>query len=390
MKCEVCGSKDIKRVLDLGSQPLCDDLIKIGSQEESKRYPIKISLCNSCKTAIQEYSVPKRTLFPHSYHYRAKVTPSVLTGMEELVDSLGAKFEVNIKDKKVLDVGCNDGSLLNIFKERGAKTFGIDPTDAILEAEGKHCYIKDFFSPKTAQLIKSRFGSPDIVTFTNCFAHIENLPELIASLSSLMNSNTIVVIENHYLVSVLERNQFDTFYHEHPRTYSMRSFEVIAKLLHAQLIGVERTSRYGGNIRAYIKRNASQSVKIKEDYDFNASFQKMNRFIPEWISSKKEEIKKIVAKSGSMTGIAFPGRASILVNLLELTTEELEATFEIKGSIKTGYYIPGTRIPILPESELFKRDILPDQVLNLAWHIIKDVEVNLSSNSYKPKIINIL
>lgn len=393
MHCEVCGNDDLQMVLDLGSQPLCDDLIPIGDEHESERYPLRIVFCNNCHTALQEVNVDKKVLFPSTYHYRARNTPSVLSGMQNLVAQVCSIPGINLSNKKVLDIGCNDGSLLDFFAKEGCKTFGIDPTDAILDASSTHKTTKDFFSPFTALKLKEQIGFPDIITFTNCFAHIENMSELMTSLSCLMGPSTLVVIENHYLRSVLEKNQFDTFYHEHPRTYSAKSFSVIADLLGAKLIKTELTSRYGGNIRAFITRNHDMDDQglVLEDYDYSSKFKDLSSFIPRWIRDKRSEIESEVAKNGPLTGIAFPGRASILINLLKLTPQELKATYEIKGSKKTGNYIPGTRIPILPEKELLKSSTnKPSTVLNLAWHIVADVENNLAQYDYNPRLINIL
>ena len=206
MKCEVCSSTDVHKVIDLGNQPLCDDLIQIGDTRESETYRLCIHFCRNCKTALQEVNVEKKVLFPSTYHYRARNTPSVLSGMKNLVDTVEKEF-FDLKGKKVLDIGCNDASLLNFFSRKGATTYGIDPTDAIKEADKAHVTIQDFFSPLTARKLQSAIGFPDVITFTNCFAHISGMHELITALSCLMGPKTIVVIENRYLESVLEKNQ---------------------------------------------------------------------------------------------------------------------------------------------------------------------------------------
>ena len=108
--CEVCGSKKLIPVLNLGNHPLCDDLIPIGSESECNLYPIEIIFCNVCKTAHQKFQVPKERLFPATYHYRARFTADVLDGMADLVKSVENKF-VNIEGKKVLDIIVADGSL---------------------------------------------------------------------------------------------------------------------------------------------------------------------------------------------------------------------------------------------------------------------------------------
>ena len=83
-------------------------------------------------------------------------------------------------------------------------------------------------------------------------AHIDDLKNLLLNTKKVLKKDGLLIIENHYLGSVLKGNQFDTFYHEHPRTYSALSFIHIAKILALKLTDFKFTSRYGGNIRVFI------------------------------------------------------------------------------------------------------------------------------------------
>ena len=250
--CEVCGNKEVVSVLDLGAHPMCDDLVPVGSGRVCNEYPIEILFCKNCNTAHQRFQVPKEDLFPSTYHYRSRFTADVLSGMAGLVESCAQRFG-SLANKKVLDIGCNDGSLLDFFKKQGAITLGIEPTGAYLDAKSKgHVTYNDYLSEAVADAIVAEHGKPDVITFTNVFAHIEDLHEVLRSIKKLMAENTMIVIENHYLGSVLDGNQFDTFYHEHPRTYSYGSFEHMARTLGTQLSDVQFPSRYGGNIRVFL------------------------------------------------------------------------------------------------------------------------------------------
>ena len=116
--CEVCGNSSTVEVLDLGQHPMCDDLIEIGDPRSCKEYPIVLTWCAICKTVHQKFQIPKVTLFPKNYHYRARHTQDVLNGMQQLAD----RYRETVKDIKggtVLDIGCNDGSLLTIFAKNG-------------------------------------------------------------------------------------------------------------------------------------------------------------------------------------------------------------------------------------------------------------------------------
>ncbi len=386
--CEVCGNSKLDNVLNLGKHPLCDDLVTIGSDRLCKEYPIEIIYCNICYTAHQKFQVPKKELFTTNYHYRSRMTGSVLAGMSDLVENCEKRFG-NLDKKLILDIGCNDGSLLDFFKEKGCNTVGVDPTDAAQES--KHLTYQAFFDKDFAKFFLNEFGKPDFITFTNVFAHIEDLPGLLNNLKLLLGKNTILVIENHYLGDILKKKQFDTYYHEHPRTYSYQSFKYIAKSLGIKLLDVDFVSRYGGNIRAYLGNQELLDVKPPDidESTFKDQFSHTRQDMKMWVTTTKKWINDYVEKNGKLRAKAFPGRAAILVKLLNLDESHISAVYEIKGSIKVGHYVTGTRIPILPESELYKLGNQDETILNLAWHIPNEVRKNLKSNGYIGKVLDI-
>lgn len=397
-KCEVCGSHDLTSVLDLGRHPLCDDLIPVGNPAQCQTYPIDILYCRQCDTAHQKYQVPKVQLFPQTYHYRSRFTADVLSGMAALANSVEARLG-SLSGRIVLDIGCNDGSLLDKFAAKGATTIGVEPTGAYSDAEGRgHLIFNDFFSESTAKKILKSHDRIDVITFTNVFAHIEDLPTLLKNLAMLMNEDTILVIENHYLGAVLERYQFDTFYHEHPRTYSLHSFVYIARSLGREVTAVEFPQRYGGNIRVMIGKAGTATTETTElikaelerESRFFGQFAEMRSFIESWKRLKKAEIQALVKEHGKLLAKAFPGRAAILVALLDLSSEEVECVYEKPGSLKIGHYLPGTRIPIRSDEELFTRLDNTEVLLNLAWHIPTEIESYLRNHGYQGKLVHII
>lgn len=396
--CEVCGNDKLTSVLNLGSHPMCDDLVPVGDSRICREYPIEILFCEQCCTAHQRFQVPKQELFPTTYHYRSRFTADVLNGMAGLVESCENKFG-GLVGKIILDIGCNDGSLLDFFRDKGAVTIGIEPTGACHDAEKKgHSAYNAFLSEELADTIVARHGKPDFITFTNVFAHIENLSEVLNALKRLMSPQTVIIIENHYLGSVLDGNQFDTFYHEHPRTYSYTSFTHIARSLGVRLLDVQFPSRYGGNIRVFLGNleckvdieSTDTGVLISREARFGANFSMLFKNLERWRESKNFFIRKQVAKYGKLRAKAFPGRAAILVKLLGLNEDFISAVYEKPGSLKIGHYLPGTRIPILSDDDLFAA---PDQTLpmiNLAWHIPNEIRNYLTGHSYTGEIIDII
>ena len=394
--CEVCGNNNLESVLDLGLHPMCDDLVEVSDERECKDYPIEIVYCKTCRTAHQKYQVPKHELFPMSYHYRARFTSDVLDGMKGLVNSCEEQFG-SLEGKLVLDIGCNDGSLLGYFRDKGANTLGIEPTGACEDAiKNGHEAICDYLSVDLAEKVVQKYGNPDIITFTNVFAHIEDLRGVLDALKVLKKGGTKIVIENHYLGAVLDGNQFDTFYHEHPRTYSYTSFKYMAKTLGLEIESVEFPSRYGGNIRVFIGSSSEfkttvnmEELEIKEENYFN-EFKTLEDNIQTWLRVKTQELKSYSEKYGKIRAKAFPGRAAILVKMLNLDVDNISAVYEKPGSLKIGHFLPGTRIPIHSDDELTLSEDQESPILNLAWHISEEIENYLTKNGFKGEIIHIL
>lgn len=395
--CEVCGSSTLDPVLNLGSHPMCDDLVPVGDTRTCLEYPIEILYCRKCATAHQRFQVPKRDLFPPTYHYRSRFTGDVMQGMAGLVECCERRLG-SLADRLVLDVGCNDGSLLDSFAQRGCRTIGVEPTGAWTDADGKgHAIYNTFFDAECAERILREHGRPWLITFTNVFAHIENLPELLRALRVLLATDTTLVIENHYLGAVLARYQFDTFYHEHPRTYSLSSFMALAKNLDARVAAAEFPSRYGGNIRVFISRSTVDADVLGSIADIVAAEQTfpdrlhaLQAQVSAWKAITRERLTGLVAMHGRLQAKAFPGRAAILLKTLGLDEHAIAAVFEKPGSMKIGHYVPGTRIPILSDDDLFARPVLPPLVLNLAWHISGEIRKYLSQRGYAGRVVDIL
>jgi SAM-dependent methyltransferase len=396
-ECEVCGNKDLIPVLDLGAHPMCDDLVQIDDNRQCKEFPIHILFCENCFTAHQKYQVPKSELFPQTYHYRSRFTADVLGGMKGLVQRCEELFG-NLDEKRVLDIGCNDGSLLSFFREKGAITIGVEPTAACIDAMAEgHIIYNSYLTPELGSQISTEQGKADFIVFTNVFAHIEDLGMVLQSIRRLMSETTTIVIENHYLGAVLEGKQFDTFYHEHPRTYSYKSFVFVAHSLGLSVSQVEFPARYGGNIRVFMNRvdlkarkfTGLNDIELKEK-SFSQQFETMRRDIEVWRRSKRKAIEAHVGKNGKLAAKAFPGRAAILVKLLDLNEDLISAVYEKHGSLKIGHFVPGTKIPILSDEELFQPKNLSFPLLNLAWHISGEIDAYMMKGGFKGSIINII
>jgi hypothetical protein len=213
-----------------------------------------------------------------------------------------------------------------------------------------------------------------------------------------MGRRTVLLIENHYLGAILDGNQFDTFYHEHPRTYSFTSFVHIAGTLGVRVLDAEFPSRYGGNIRVFLGSERRTGTGMAIDHEavegrerqFGHRFAALRENVELWRDRKRQVVAELVRSHGPLRAKAFPGRAAILAKLLGLDETSVSAVYEKPGSMKIGHYVPGTRIPIRSDGDLFN---LPDQtqpILNLAWHIPREIRSYLAAHGYAGPIVDIL
>ena len=381
--CEVCETNLEGPELDFGYQPLCDELYD--TPEKSlfvSKYHQNIVLCETCLTAHQKYQVPKNELFKPNYHYRASLTKDVINGMNELAESCNEYKNLN-EESVVLDVGCNDGSLLSIFKKKyKVKTIGVDPTDAIDDAIDLDLKIKDYFSSKTIEKINEKFKKVDVITFTNVFAHIEDLKSLLENLKKVISDETLIIIENHYLGSIINQNQFDTFYHEHPRTYSIKSFSFISEQLDTGILDIVFPKRYGGNIRVVMSKNFVKTKEKKPEDSFVISdFQNIQSYYESWNINSKNVIEGLINSGSQFNGKSLPGRGVMLINSLDISKSFMPKVFEQNFSPKVGNYVPGTDIYVDKDE-----NIDGNNLIIWSWHVIDEIISYLERINYKGSI----
>ena len=266
--CQICNSKNLDTILDLGYQPLADDLRPFdGKNLKTIFYPLKINFCQKCILLQTSSIIEDEILYPANYHYTPGISKQVRDNFLSFAKKTNNLYKLNPSDL-ILDLGCNDGSLLDQFKNIGFKNlFGIEPTNTIKIAQQKgHKILKSFFNKKCANEFLKISKSPKIITTTNVFAHTGKLGEFIEGLLKIMDKETIFIVENHYLSSIISKNQFDSFYHEHLRTYSLTSLKKLLSIYGFNLINAYVTSRYGGNIQAHfsLNKNVKTSVNVKK------------------------------------------------------------------------------------------------------------------------------
>jgi 23S rRNA U2552 (ribose-2'-O)-methylase RlmE/FtsJ len=376
-KCQICNSKNLTKIISLGNQPLANSLLNNKKQEKLvKKYPLNIIACKNCTLLQLDYVVDQNKVYHKNYPYLPGITKQVDIEQKEFADDVLKKITLN-KNDLVIDIGSNDGNLLKYFKKK-IKVLGVEPTNiAKIANKNKIKTIQSFFNPKTAKLIKNKFGRAKIITATNVFAHMSTLGDVMDSICLLLKEDGFFVFENHYIMPIINNVQYDTFYHEHIRTYSLLSLQKLFRIYNLNLYDAKIVKRYGGSIRCFVSRkkiksskNLNKLLKIEKNKLIKNFSKTYSSFKKNILNSREElvkQISKIKMQNKTIIAKSCPARAVVLLNYCNIDSNQIEYIAEQPTSLKLNKYIPGTGIKIVDEKVLLKET--PDYLLLLAWHI---------------------
>ncbi|QQG42886.1 MAG: class I SAM-dependent methyltransferase [Candidatus Giovannonibacteria bacterium] len=395
MKCQICGNKKLESVLNLGHQPIVQAYLtkqQLGKPEMT--YPLNLCRCAKCGLLQLDSIIAPELVFPKNYPYRTGLTNMLIRNFRELAGSVEKKYNLS-KNDLIIDIGSNDGTLLQGFKEKGVRVLGIEPTDAAKDANKRGIpTIQEYFTQSTAKKILKKYGKAKIVTATNTFAHIPNPVELTKNIKNVLAPDGVFVSESQYLMDIVEKFEFDTIYHEHLRFYSLKPLIKLFALAGMSLIDAERISAAGGSIRVYAaagkKKMSERAKKLIRDEERAGLYDPKNwaRFRTQAISAKNNLLKLLIdlkQKRAKIAGITSSARSNTLLGFTKIDSRILDYSVEKAGSPKIGLFTPGTHIPVLEENKLFKDQ--PDYALVLSWHIGEELMKILRKNGYKGKFI---
>lgn len=394
--CQICGSSELELVIDLGHQPLCDSLpSKAQLSQPETHFPLRQIWCKNCSLSQIDYVVPQEVVFHPEYPYRSGITKELEVYQRAFAQEAIADTGLTPGDL-VVDIGSNDGTLLSGFKERGMRVLGVEPTNICrIAREVGIDTIQTFFDEAVAKSIVKSHGRAKIVTATNVFAHVAKLGSFIRGLETLLSADGIFVLENHYLLEVMRDGQFDTVYHEHLRTYSLKSIIKLFDYYDFSVVDAREVSRYGGNIRVYVARGKHRPVKpsiariLKAEDDFGLSSAACYAALRKRAEKAKADLLALAVqckKDGlSFVGNSCPGRCSTLLNYVGIDSTLMPYICEQPTSLKLGLHLPGKHIPVVPNDRLFEEQ--PDYVVLLAWHYAEPIAQQLRQRGLKSKLV---
>ena len=366
-KCLACGSIDLIPVLDLNDQPLANSYKKSKDEPEAS-YPLKINRCEHCYH-VQLTHVVNPDLIYKNYLYVSGTTKTYVDYMGWYADFVCEQF--NVFPQSVLDIGCNDGSQLDKFKNRGLKTFGVDPAENLFELSSKnHDVTCGYFDEKYLQPV-------DIITIQNAFAHNPNPLELLKNCKKNLNIDGLIFIQTSQADMILN-DEFDTIYHEHISFYNIKSMMFLCNRAGLNLIDVIKTPIHGTSYIFVISADTSAPANIKNlvEIETNAglydkeTYTRYSKNCIDMVEKFREVVEEHRTNGYKIVGYGAPAKGNTFLNFAKVPLDMIIDD----NPMKQGLYTPGSSIGIVG-SEVLKSFEEHDRILfiPLAWNFFKEI-----------------
>jgi SAM-dependent methyltransferase len=381
--CRFCHAPLRHTFADLGSSPLCQrHLTPAQFNKMEPFYPLHAWVCEQCfLVQLEEYVMPGDIF--SDYAYFSSYSDSWLAHAKAYTRLMGERFGIG-KNSKVVEIASNDGYLLQYFAQAGVNVLGVEPAANVAKVaveRGIPSVVK-FFGQKTAAEIAAEQGKADLLLGNNVLAHVPDINDFVAGMKILLADQGVITMEFPHLMRLMERNQFDTIYHEH---FSYLSFSTVRTIFAAHgltLFDVEELQTHGGSIRIYARHAADPSHAIDErvermlQREQSAGFGRVEtyeKFDRQVKATKRKLLTFLIeAKEAgkSIAGYGAPGKGNTLLNYCGIRTDFLDYTVD-RSPHKQGNFLPGSRIPIHAPEMI--QQTCPDYLLILPWNLKEEI-----------------
>ena len=379
-QCRNCKSEELKEVLNLGNQPPSNSFIKPENVNDlEKKYPLVIVYCSKCSLIQLNFTVDPHEIFGE-YVYVTSNTKPLAMHLKEMAKSLYDFSGLKTKEL-VIDIGCNDGTLLSGYPAGKVRLLGLEPSSVAEFALNNGIPVRNaFFNSQTAKDIVRDEGKAKIITATNVFAHVPDQDDFMKGIDIVLDEDGMFVIEVPHILDMLQDCLFDTIYHEHIFYFSLIALENLLDKRGFRIFNVEKfdSGPSGPPIRVFIckkgaKYESSTTVqKIKEEeiaYGLNNVdiYHQFSNKVWEAKSQLLKMLEKLHNKGERIVGFGAPAKGNTILNTFGLDRAWIDFILE-KNELKCNLVTPGTHVPIVNEDSF---DTGPYKyALLLSWNIV--------------------
>ncbi len=389
--CRICGSTTLYRYLNLGFTPLANSYVKQGDLDKPEfSEDLALQVCTKCGLS-QLTKVVHPDLMFKNYLYVSSTTQTFRDHCVEMAQTTSKVAGLTAGDL-VMDIASNDGCLLSKYQDAGMSVVGVDPAEN-LASEANAAGIRTinaYWSPSIANDIVARFGRPKVITATNVFAHVDDVHGFVQAVDICMAKKGIFVIECPYVLDFIEKNEFDTAYHEHLSYIGITPLTTLMAKYDMQVFDVEYFENlHGGTIRVYVSRLHDYEVgnRVGQYLDRETAFgittkTSYDAFAERVVLNKKQLVELLeheVSMGKVIWAYGASAKGNTLLNFFGVTNELVPVSIDDNPK-KWGYCTPGSRLRITGIDELKTAKV--DYLLLLAWNFQTEIRRRCQAVSY--------
>ena len=382
VSCRSCGKPDLITILSLGKTPLANALLTREQLSETEQtYDLDLVFCPWCSLVQITETVPPEKLF-REYFYLSSFSETLLRHSEENARELIRSRNLD-GNSLVIEIASNDGYLLQYYKSEGVPVLGIEPARNIARTAEERGIrtVCEFFDVELAKKLIAEGKRADVVHANNVLAHVPDLNSFVNGIELLLNDTGVVVIEVPYVKDMIDRQEFDTIYHEHLCYFSLTALDHLFRRHNLLIEDVKPLDIHGGTLRIYARKQngdwnersavietmlAGEAAWVRNAHFYRGFGEKVERLraqLVTMLSELKAQGKRIAVYGASAKG-------STLMNYFGLGSPMLDFVVD-RSTVKQGYFTPGTHLPIYSPAVLLKEK--PDYVLLLTWNFADEI-----------------
>ena len=389
--CRICDSENLKEFLDLGETPLANSLVAAEDlDKKEKTFPLSVFFCQNCSLVQMPHVVNPELLFSDYYFITSASSPLIDHFKKYSNDILG-NF-IKSRNDLVVDIGGNDGTLLNELKN-DCRVLNIEPATNIAEISRKKGIetINEFFSEELVKKVVQHHGLATVVTANNIIAHTDTVRELFEGVKELLAADGVFIFETHWVRNLIVEGGFDQVYHEHLCYYSLHALKYLVDSIGLSIFDVKTVPVQGESLRVYVSKNHEVNPSVEKFLQREkelelTDFKTFSNFSEKVIKNKNKTLELLASlkvQGKKIVGYGAPAKGSTLLNYYKIDVKTLDYITDTT-SIKQGRYMPGVHIPIYSPDKL--QTSKPDYILLLAWNYadaILEKEKELRENGVK-------
>jgi SAM-dependent methyltransferase len=386
--CRFCSAPVRRTFVDLGMSPLCESFLTADELNQMEPfYPLHAYVCERCfLVQVQAYVSPERIFT--EYAYFSSYSDSWLAHAKAYVDMITARLALG-PASRVIELGSNDGYLLQYFAARKVPVLGIEPARNVADAAVARGVptIARLFGRQAARDLAGDGGGADLIIGNNVLAQVPDLNDFVGGMKLLLKRGGVITMEFPHLMRLMEENQFDTIYHEHFSYFSFMTTERIFAAHGLTLFDVDELPTHGGSLRIYARHAEDPAPEVSERAtrlrarEQLAGFDRLDTyasFTEQVHETKRRLLDFLIAarrQGKRIAGYGAPGKGNTLLNYCGIRTDFLDYTVD-RNPYKHGRFLPGTHIPVHPPDRI--ADTRPDYVLILPWNLKDEIMEQLA------------